>query len=100
MHEFIEDIYGNIRNDNQIINHAVSSYEPKGKPLDRLRLVPVKLTIAQPDDEDILRSHGDQWTNKTQTTTAAFSKGSTYSSNPSPGTWQVSELLPGIWLPD
>jgi hypothetical protein len=58
MHEFIEDNYGNLRNDNQIIYHAVSSDEPPGKPLDRLRLVPVKLTISQPDDEDILRSQG------------------------------------------
>ena len=42
MHEFIEDNYGNLRNDNQIIYHAVSSDEPPGKPLDRLRLVPRK----------------------------------------------------------
>lgn len=58
MHEFIEDNYGNLRNDNQIIYHAVSSDEPPGKPLDRLRLVPVALTISQPDDADILRSQG------------------------------------------
>ena len=59
MHEFIEDNYGNLRNDNQIIYHAVSSDEPPGKPLDRLRLVPIKLTISQPDDADILLSKRD-----------------------------------------
>jgi hypothetical protein len=58
MHEFVEDNYGNLRNDTQIIYHAVSSDEPPGKPLERLRLVPVKLTISQPDDADILKSQG------------------------------------------
>jgi len=58
MNEFVEDNYGNLRNDIHIIYHAVRSDEPPEKPLDRLRLIPVLLTISQPDDADILRSQG------------------------------------------
>lgn len=58
MHEFVEDNYGNLRSDNQIIYHAVSSDEPPGKPMDKLRLAPVTLTLSQPDDADILKSQG------------------------------------------
>ncbi len=58
MHEFVEDNYGNLRNDIHIIYHAVRNDEPPEKPLDRLQLIPVLLTISQPDDADILRSQG------------------------------------------
>ena len=58
MNEFVEDNYGNLRNDIHIIYHAVRSDEPPEKPLDCLRLIPVLLTISQPDDADILRSQG------------------------------------------
>ena len=44
MHEFVDDNYGNLRNDNQIIYNAVSSDEPPGKPMTKLILVPVILT--------------------------------------------------------
>ena len=58
MYEFVEDNYGNLRNDTQIIYHAVSSDEPHGKPMERLRLVPVTLTLLQPDYTDIFKSQG------------------------------------------
>ena len=58
MHEFVEDNYGNLRNDNQIIYHAVSSDEPPGKPMTKLKLVSVTLTLSQPEDADILSSQG------------------------------------------
>jgi hypothetical protein len=58
MHEFIEENYGNLRNDAQIIYPAVSSDEPPGKPLDRLRLVPVKLTVSSPEDAGIIEQRG------------------------------------------
>ena len=58
MHEFVDDNYGNLRNDNQIIYHAVSSDEPPGKLMTKMRLVPVTLTLSQPDDADILSSQG------------------------------------------
>ena len=54
MHEHIEANYGNLRNDSQIIYHAVSADEPPGKSLDHLRLVSVTLTISEPGDADIL----------------------------------------------
>jgi hypothetical protein len=49
MHEFIEQNYGNQREDKQIIYHAVSKDEPPGKQLDKINIVPVKLTIAHPE---------------------------------------------------
>jgi len=58
MHEHIETNYGNLRNDNQIIYHATSADEPPGKPLERLRLVSVSLTISGPEDEAILKAQG------------------------------------------
>ena len=58
MHEHIEDNYGNLRNDNQIIYHAVSADERPGKPLENLRLVSVKLTVSDPGDAEILKSQG------------------------------------------
>jgi hypothetical protein len=58
MHEHIEANYGNLRNDSQIIYHAVSADEPPGKSLDHLRLVSVTLTVSEPGDADILKSQG------------------------------------------
>jgi hypothetical protein len=58
MHEHIETNYGNLRGDSQIIYHAVSIHEPPGKPIDRLRLVPVALTMSHPEDAAILREQG------------------------------------------
>jgi len=58
MHEHIEVNYGNLRNDNQLIYHAVSADEPPGKSLDHLRLVSVALTISEPGDASILKSQG------------------------------------------
>ena len=58
MHEHIETNYGNLRNDSQIIYHAVSAHEPPGKSLDNLRLVSVTLTISDSGDADILTSQG------------------------------------------
>jgi len=58
MHEHIETNYGNLRNDNQLIYHAVSADEPPGKSLDHLRLVSVALTISEPGDASILKSQG------------------------------------------
>ena len=48
MYESMEDNYGNLRNDNPIIYHAVSSDDPPGKPLDLLRLVPVNPPYNNP----------------------------------------------------
>jgi hypothetical protein len=58
MHEHIEANYGNLRNDNQIIYHAVSADEPPGKPLDHLSLVSVPLTVSEPGDAEVLKSQG------------------------------------------
>ncbi len=58
MHEHIEDNYGNLRNDSQIIYHAVSADEPPGKSLDQLRLVSVTLTVSEPGDAEILAAQG------------------------------------------
>jgi len=58
MHEHIESNYGNLRNDNQIIYHAVSVNEPPGKSLEQLSLVSIALTISEPEDADILESKG------------------------------------------
>ncbi len=44
MHEFIEQNYGNLRGDCQMIYHAVSKDEPPGRQLDKIKTVPVKLT--------------------------------------------------------
>jgi hypothetical protein len=52
MHEFVEDTQGNLRNDIQIIYHAVSSDEPPGKPMERLLRVPLTLALSHPDDAD------------------------------------------------
>ena len=58
MHEHIENSYGNLREDFQIVYHAVSAKEGPGKSLDRLRLVPVTLTISHPDDAAVLKERG------------------------------------------
>jgi hypothetical protein len=58
MHDHIETNYGNLRGDSQVIYHAVSIQEPPGKPIDRLRLVPVTLTTSDPDDAVVLRERG------------------------------------------
>jgi len=58
MHDHIETNYGNLRGDSQVIYHAVSIQEPPGKPIDRLRLVPVTLTTSDPDDSAVLREKG------------------------------------------
>jgi hypothetical protein len=54
MQEFIEQNYGNLHGDNQIIYHAVSKDEPPGKQLDKIKTVSVKLTILHPEDAEIL----------------------------------------------
>ena len=53
MTEFIEENYGNLRGDNQII-YAVSKDEPPGKQLDKIKTVSVKLTLSHPEDAEIL----------------------------------------------
>lgn len=58
MHEFIEQNYGNQREDKQIIYHAVGKDEPPGKQLDKIKIVSVKLTITHPEDADILEKKG------------------------------------------
>jgi len=58
MHDHIETNYDNLREDSQVIYHAVSAQEPPGKLIDQLRLVPVTLTISHPDDAAILREQG------------------------------------------
>jgi len=58
MHEHIEANYGNLRNDSQIIYHAVSADEPPGKSLEQLSLVSVTLTISEPGDADVLAAQG------------------------------------------
>jgi hypothetical protein len=58
MHEFIEQNYGNQREDKQILYHAVSKDEPPGKQLDKIKIVSVKLTITHPEDADILEKKG------------------------------------------
>ena len=58
MHDHIETNYGNLRGDSQVIYHAVSVKEPRGKPIDRLRLVPVILTTSDPSDAEILKEQG------------------------------------------
>ncbi len=58
MHEHIEANYGNLRNDSQIIYHAVSANEPPGKSLNNLSLVSVTLTISEPEDAEILATQG------------------------------------------
>ena len=58
MHEHIEANYGNLRNDSQIIYHAVSVHEPPGKSIEQLSLVSVALTISEPEDADILELKG------------------------------------------
>ncbi|MDW7725864.1 MAG: DUF1670 domain-containing protein [Candidatus Methanoperedens sp.] len=45
MQEFIEENYGNLRGDNQIIYHAVSKDEPPGKQLDKIKTVSVTHNI-------------------------------------------------------
>lgn len=50
MHEHIETNYGNLREDSQVIYHAISAKEGPGKSIDNLNIVPVTLTISHPDD--------------------------------------------------
>ena len=58
MQEFIEENYGNLRGDNQIIYHDVSKDEPPGKQLDKIKIVSVKLTLSHPEDAEILEKKG------------------------------------------
>lgn len=58
MHEFVEQNYGNLRGDSQIIYHAVSKDEPPGKQLDKIKTISVKLTISHPEDKEILEKKG------------------------------------------
>lgn len=60
MHEFIDDNYGNLRADTQIVYHAVHKDEPPGKSLNELKLMPVKLTVSSPEDAHVLSSDGIQ----------------------------------------
>lgn len=60
MHEFIEQNYGNLRGDCQMIYHAVSKDEPPGRQLDKIKTVPVKLTISHPEDSEVLEKKGIQ----------------------------------------
>ena len=60
MNEFIEENYGNLRSDTQIIYHAVHKDEPPGKSLKDLKLVPVKLTVSTPEDAHVLSTDGIQ----------------------------------------
>ena len=50
MHEFIGQNYGNQREDKQIIYYAASKDEPPGKQIDKIKIVPAKLTITHPED--------------------------------------------------
>jgi len=56
--EFIEENYGNLRGDNQIIYHAISKDEPPGKQLDKIKTISLKLTISHPEDAEILEQKG------------------------------------------
>ena len=58
MQEFIEQNYGNLRGDTQIIYHAVSKDEPPGKQLDKIKIVSVKLTMIHPEDAEIIEKKG------------------------------------------
>ena len=58
MHEFMEQNYGNLRGDSQIVYHAVSKDEPPGRQLDRIKTVSVKLTVSHPDDAAVLEKNG------------------------------------------
>jgi hypothetical protein len=48
IHAFVDNNYGNLRNDNHSIYHAVSSDEPPGKPMTKQIRVPVIRTLSQP----------------------------------------------------
>jgi hypothetical protein len=58
MQEFIEQNYGNLRGDKQIIYQAVSKDEHPGKQLDNIKTVSLKLTISYPEDTEILEKKG------------------------------------------
>jgi hypothetical protein len=58
MHEHIETNYGNLREDSQVIYHAISAKEGPGKSIDNLNIVPVTLTISHPDDAAVLKERG------------------------------------------
>jgi len=60
MNEFIEENYGNLRSDTQIIYHAVHKDEPAGKSLKDLKLISVKLTVSAQEDAQILSLEGIQ----------------------------------------
>lgn len=60
MHEFIDQNYGNLRDDSQVIYHAVSKDEPPGRQLDKIKTVPVRLTVSHPDDSEVLEKKGIQ----------------------------------------
>lgn len=58
MREHIDENYGNLRKDYQVIYHPVSVNEPPGKSLEELRKVSVSLTVFDPEDERLLRECG------------------------------------------
>ncbi|KCZ72481.1 Protein of unknown function (DUF1670) [Candidatus Methanoperedens nitroreducens] len=60
MHEFIDQNYGNLRDDRQVIYHAVSKDEPAGRQLDKIKAVPVRLTVSHPDGSEVLEKKGIQ----------------------------------------
>jgi hypothetical protein len=60
MHEFVDQNYGNLRDDSQVIYHAVSKDEPPGRQLDKIKTVPVRFTVSHPDDAEVLEKKGIQ----------------------------------------
>ncbi len=60
MHEFVDQNYGNLRDDSQVIYHAVSKDEPPGRQLDKIKTVSVRLTVSHPDDAEVLEKKGIQ----------------------------------------
>ncbi len=60
MHEFIDQNYGNLRDDSQVIYHAVSKDEPPGRQLDKIKTIPVRLTVSHSDDAEVLEKKGIQ----------------------------------------
>ncbi len=60
MHEFIDQNYGNLRDDSQVVYHAVSKDEPPGRQLDKIKTVPVRLSVSHSDDSEVLEKKGIQ----------------------------------------
>jgi hypothetical protein len=57
-YEHVEDNYGNLRNDDQIIYRAINADEPPGKSLDKPHLISIILTISNYEDATLLISIG------------------------------------------